>query len=340
MKNGVIEGMTTSDFLKRDGKTPLREGFAIAGAAAEIRTNSESILSVARECFPTLLPQPSVPELRLRFWVDPSGTSQPPWPIPYFRGLGRLVFGGFDCESSVIADLVSRRVSGRFSPALAADRTYWKRVVFPRLITAVGPAIGVTELHCACLAWNGCGLVLFGAPGAGKSTLALALARHGFSLLSEDWTYFSRHGSEMAAWGLPSGVKLLPDAVRHFPELMTFHTSIGLNGEEAYQTQPERDFGISLAQQCRPKWLVFLDRGDRSGFDLSAMCSTQAEEILCRDLLPQTPEVFERQKNMVRSLVKDGCWRLSFGGNARDVASAIAHACLSGFELLAETAAD
>ena len=340
MKSGLIDGMTTSDFLKREAHTPLCEPFIVAGAAAEIRTNSEAILVVAEQCFPRLRATPSVGELRMRFWVDPDGTSQPPWPLPYFRGLGHRIFGAFDSESSVIIDLESRRISGRFSPALAADDNYWKRVVFPRLITAVGSSIGVTELHCSCLSWNGCGLVLFGAPGAGKSTLALALARQGFSLLSEDWTYFSRRDADLAAWGLPTGVKLLPDAIRHFPELAQFETSIGLNGEESYQTQPERDFGTSLAQCCQPKWLVLLDRIEEPAFDISTMSSAQAAEILCRDLLAQSAKVFDQQQGMVQKLVANGCWRLRYGGHAQDVASALASHCLSGSELFSETAAE
>src|SRR5581483_11421677 len=179
-------------------------------------------------------------ELRFRLWVDPGGISHGPWPVPYLRGLGHLVFAGFDSESSAMIDLKSRRISGRFSPEVASDQSYWKRVIFPRLLTALGPSIGVIELHCACVSWNGRGIVLFGAPGAGKSTLALALARQGWSLMSEDWTYFSRDGGAMAAWGIPSVVKLLPDAIRHFPELGTFRTTIGMDGEEAYRTEPER----------------------------------------------------------------------------------------------------
>ena len=334
----VMEGMTTTDFLKREAHTPLCGTFVVAGAVAEIRTNSESILTIAEQCFPRMTERPSVCELRMRLWVDPEGISRAPWPLPYFRGLGHLIFGGFDSQSSVIIDLKSRRISGRFSPAMAADDHYWKRVIFPRLITGIGSAIGVVELHCACLSWNGRGLVLFGAPGAGKSTLALALALQGFSLLSEDWTYFSRSNRDLAAWGLPSGVKLLPDAVRHFPELANFETSIGLNGEEAYQTLPERDFGISLERCCRPKWLVLLDRGGEPAFDISMLSAADAAEILCRDLLPQSAKVLCQQERMVQGLVANGCWRLRYGGHAQDIASALASYCLTNSELFSETA--
>jgi len=329
--------MTTTDFLKKEEQTPLCAIFTIAGAASEIHTNSESIIAIANECFPPLRSPLPVSCLRFRLWVDPKGSSRRPWPIPYFRGLGNLVFGGFDSESSVMVDLTGRRIIGRFSPALANDRDYWKRVIFPRLITAIGPAIGVTELHCACVAHKGYGLVLFGPPGAGKSTLALALARQGFSLLSEDWTYFSHQDSEVTCWGLPTGVKLLPDAVRHFPELSRFELKVTLNGEVAYQTQPERDFGISLARFCQPKWLVFLERGDKAVFDISRISAAQAEGQLSRDLLAQTPEVLGWQTAVVRMLAKNGCWVLRYGGNAQEVAAGLAEACVSGKGLLAKS---
>lgn len=341
MRDSVLAGMTTNDFLKREAHTPLCDEFVVAGAASEIQTNSESILGVARECFPPLLPRhPVASRLRFRLWIDPGANSGPPWPLPYFRGLSRLVFGGFDSQSSVMVDLTGRRIIGRFSPALASDHSYWKRVIFPRLITAIGPAIGVIELHCACVVWNGCGLILFGPPGAGKSTLALALAREGFSLLSEDWTYFSFQDSNVVCWGLPTGVKLLPDATRHFPELSNFKLSLTLNGEEAYQTQPERDFGVSVAQFCQPKCLVFLERGQKPAFDISMMSPGDAEERLSGDLLAQSPDVLVWQSAIVKKLVQDGCWRLRYGGAAQEVASALARLCLSDERLMAEAAVD
>ena len=330
--------MTTGDFLKQNVQTPLRGTFTVAGATSEICTNSESILAVAQECFPPPPKEPSLFRLRFRFWVDSDGTSQPPWPLPYFRGLGDLVFGGFDSESSVMVDLAARRIVGRFSPLLAADHDYWKKVIFPRMITAIGPAIGVTELHCACLEWKGNGLVLFGAPGAGKSTLSMALALQGFSLVSEDWTYFSRDDSGVVAWGLPTGVKLLPDAVRHFPELSNFPRAVSLNGEEAYQISPERDFGVSLAHSCRPKWLLFLERGEKPAFDISSFSAAPAEERLCHDLLAQPPEVLSWQTETVSKLVQHGCSRLRYGGSAQVVASSLADICLNNAPLAERTA--
>ncbi|MCP4662352.1 MAG: hypothetical protein GY856_43695, partial [bacterium] len=41
-------------------------------------------------------------------------------------------------------------------------------------------------LHAASLAWNGGGIILPGASGRGKTTLTLALVKHGFRFLSDD----------------------------------------------------------------------------------------------------------------------------------------------------------
>jgi hypothetical protein len=329
MRAGAATVMRMADFLKKGAQTRLGEVFIVAGAVCEIRTNSESILTAARECFPCPdAPQPVV-DLHMRFWVDPDGTAQPPWPNPYFRGLGHLVFGGFDCQSSVLVDLASRRVIGRVSPALASDSGYWKTVIFPRLITAVGSAIGLTELHCGCVAWNGDGLVLWGPSGGGKSTLTLALACQGFSLLSEDWTYFSRRGEQVLAWGLPTGAKLLPDAVQHFPELAKLQPILTLNRERAYQIDPERDFGVSRARFCKPKWLILLERTETSQFDLAQVPGEEAEARLRSDLLAQSAEVMVSQMATVKRLVQPGCWRLRYGGKAHLVAAALASFCLS-----------
>lgn len=91
----------------------------------------------------------------------------------------------------MLIDLKSRRAIGRFSPEMARDASYWKRIVFPIWMGIAGPSVGVAILHCACVVKEGQGILLAGNSGSGKSTLAVAMARAGFDFLSDDWTYFS-----------------------------------------------------------------------------------------------------------------------------------------------------
>src|SRR5262245_301737 len=101
--------MQPSDFLKRGAQTPLHELFVAGGAVCEIRTNSTSVLKAARESFlPVQDAKPDV-EFVMRLWVDSRASGQSPWPKPYVRGLGQIVFAGFDCASAMLIDLRNRR---------------------------------------------------------------------------------------------------------------------------------------------------------------------------------------------------------------------------------------
>ena len=155
-------------------ETELCEDYIAAGAVCRFSTNSVRVLDAARETF---LPvkRPRRADFSVRFWVDESDLSQPPWPTPYVRGLDHLVFAGFDEGSSMLADLRSRRVIGRFSPAMAEDRTYYKTAIFPILMTIVGASIGIAELHCACVAKNQDAVLLVGPSGSGKSHFVVGL---------------------------------------------------------------------------------------------------------------------------------------------------------------------
>jgi hypothetical protein len=256
--------------------------------------------------------------------VDPQGTTQAPWPKPTFRGLDHLIFAGLDAQNSLLIDLQTRRVIGRFSPAMAADQGRWKSAIFPNLLTLMGPAIGVTCLHCACVVRNGRGILLTGPSGSGKSTLTLAMARRGFSFLSDDWTYFSRFNGALCAWGLIPRLKLLPQSAAFFPELADCEAAISLNGENAIEIDPLRNLGVPRSRFCEPSGLVFLERSSNPEFTIARMPAAEAIPRLEENFLADTPEALRLQAEVVRRLVERGCWQLRYGGTPDAVASKLA----------------
>ena len=175
--------------------------------------------------------------------------------------MGHLVFAGYSTDGAILIDLRRRRAIARMSRAMAWDESYCKRVIFPALLGISGASIGITVLHCACVVRQGKGLLLAGNSGSGKSTLALALARCGFEFLSDDWTYITEKEDRIKAWGLPIALKLLPDARMFFPELHQLQPRKSLNGELAYEIDPEVQFGVRRASSCEPACVVFLERG-------------------------------------------------------------------------------
>ena len=296
----------------------------MAGVVGSISTNSQEILAAAEASFCPVEDAHANPQMHWRLWADPDSTTQPPWPKPIFRGLDHLIFAGLDAQSSIMIDLKRRRAIGRLSPALAADQGRWKSMIFPNLLTLMGPAIGVTGLHCACVVREGAGLLLTGKSGAGKSTLTLAMARRGFSFLSDDWTYFSRVEGALWAWGLIPRLKLLPHAAELFPELAQMETTVSLNGEAAIEIDPYENLGVPRSRFCRPRELVFLERSSTPEFTLSRMPAEQAAAHLEENLLADTPEGLQPQWEVIHSLVHRGCWQLRYGEDPDTVARKLA----------------
>jgi hypothetical protein len=312
--------MGLGDFLRKHAKTPLLEHFLMAGVNGVIATNSESILAAARACFGRHQCAPCDPRLHLRLWVDSRGCTQPPWPKPFFRGLDHLVFAGFDSQNSILIDLRSCRAIGRFSPAMGGHQVTWKTLVFPVLISIMSATVGITELHCGCVARGGKGLLLVGRSGAGKSTLSLALAQGGFTYLTDDRTFLSRWEGRLAAWGLPTQLKLRLDALDWFPELKDLRQTTVKSGERAMWLDPSPALGIQRIQRCEPVGLVFLERQECAPCGLSAVAADHAGRQLEADLMAEAPEAAAGQRAMIADLVKLPCWRLTYGGSPQDVA--------------------
>jgi hypothetical protein len=167
--------MRRRDFLRKDAETHLCERYMAAGAVCSLSTNCEQLLEAARDTFLPVEVSPDSVDFTLRLWVDNADGAQPPLPQPYVRGLGHIVFAGFDAGSSTLADLRTRRVIGRFSVGMAADATYWRTVIFPMLLSIVAGSVGLVELHASSVARDQRGLILIGPSRSGKSTLAMAL---------------------------------------------------------------------------------------------------------------------------------------------------------------------
>jgi hypothetical protein len=301
-----------------------------AGAVCSVSTNSEQLLAAARASFVPVT-APSSVDFSVRFWVDDVSSSQPPWPKPYVRGLDHLVFAGFDSGSSMLADLRTHRVIGRFSAAMAGDATHWGMVVFPMLLTIMAGSVGLVELHSSCVSIDGRGLLLMGPSRSGKSTLAKALSDAGCGWLSDDRVFCSLNRGNLRAWGLPRPLKLRREAGVWFDDYRDREPTDVQNGERVFHCTPLRSAQPHV-HECEPRLLVFLERQERDEFSTMPISRREVRCRIERELLAEDREAVTRQSEVIDHLLSLPCRILRYGGRPQVIAEQLITAVMSGFE--------
>ena len=235
---------------------------------------------------------------------------------PHFRGLHHVVVASFGASNVFVFDLLRRNVAASISEDTARDQPFWNEILLPITMGVLGAAVGVVPVHCACLAADGVGLLVAGAAGAGKSTLSMALAQSGFDFISDDWTYLSWTREGLAAHGMSTPIKLLPDAIRHFPRLAEYPVHPALDGELAYRLSVS-NFGAEVRFSCVPRWFLFLERTASHGCHLDPISPEKARLYLeagVERLPVQLRAIEEGRSEIISRISRISCWTLRYGG--------------------------
>jgi len=311
------------DFLKKDVETPLDGRFLAAGLRLRIETNSERILAIATK---TLQLQDyddrADTVIRLRLWVEDDGLPGQERK-PFFRGLGHLVYCGYNDRSSLAINLRDCYGAGRFTPSLASDSRFWRTIFFPSLLGIVGASLGLTSLHSACVAWKDSGMLLVGGSNAGKSTLSLALAQSGMDFVGDDRVLLNRENGTLRAHALCGDAKLRSEAIAYFPALEALEHREMWAGDAVLRFDPVEHLGVTRTASCDPRWVVFLERDKTSAFSLETITSQEAAVRLQQDLHQESPDATAVQRRTIETLSEKPCYRLRYGRNPHDVAGAL-----------------
>jgi serine kinase of HPr protein (carbohydrate metabolism regulator) len=109
---------------------------------------------------------------------------------------------------------------------------------------------------------NGSGVMLAGDSFAGKSTLAYACARTGWTYVSDDGAFVVRGRDDRYAVGDPHSIRFRPDAPDLFPELADRMPTIRPNGKVAIEILTG-ELMLETAPGCNVDHVVYLNRRPR-----------------------------------------------------------------------------
>jgi hypothetical protein len=116
-----------------------------------------------------------------------------------------------------IADLDRQAGVAYVTRQLVDDEARFRVTILHFLVLITITVKDRTPIHAALIGRGDAALLLVGAAGTGKSTLAYAAAQAGWDVLSDDAAYVQLEPHRV--WGTGSSVLLLDDAALHFPEL-------------------------------------------------------------------------------------------------------------------------
>lgn len=229
------------------------------GYRLQIASNSELVHLVAGRIwsrYPRLSDDPAV---RLNIAVSSDDAALPPG-APLFRARDHLFSIVADRHNFATADLRLGTGFASFSDNLSGE--YLRYQFLEPLAYVLIAARYLTFTHAACVALEGRGLLLAGDSGAGKTCLAFACARKGWTFLSGDATAIVRGRTDHRVLGRPFEIRFRETARQLFPDLEMYPRVIRPNGKDDIEINP-RDLGLKCAIEGTASHLVLLERSDQ-----------------------------------------------------------------------------
>ncbi len=250
------------DPLGFDLPLPLRSRCYPMGFPLDLATNSEEILASVDRIwgqFPATWRQLAA---TLRVVVENRDARIPPLPsMP--RGQNHLVSMIHGTDNFAVCDLARSFTFIGLTQDVARNEAYVRYHFLEPAGYMMIDALHLSPVHASCVAWNGRAVLLCGDAGAGKTSLAYACARRGWTYLSDDATHIVRGRADHAVVGRPFRIRFRESATRLFPELKQFTPERRPNGKLDIEVETKGTGDVGGARkQCHSR--CFPEQAKRS----------------------------------------------------------------------------
>ena len=208
---------------------------------------------------------------------------------PSVRIDGELLTIAFDEQSVVVADLGRGLARGMLAEMLLKMELHLRYYVLEAIALSMISALRAVALHGASVVWKGAGVLLCGESGAGKTTLAYACARSGWSYVSDDASYLLLEGEHVRVVGNCHQIRFRDASARLFMELR------GRGNTPRVAGKPSIEVGTNELPNIRPaafadiRSILFLNRSGESNPGLYAIGRERVEKYFKKFLLVPAP---------------------------------------------------
>jgi hypothetical protein len=303
----------SADTPLSDFELPLRRTFYPLGYPLVLETNSPDVIRAAEEGwgeFERLFAGEPVRVCLAVSEVD----SESPLPPSVIRAREHLMSIVAGPENFMLCDFDRGFAFGWVTRSTAADHPLLRYQFLTGGAATLGEQRALAPLHGALVIRNGTGLMLCGDSFAGKSTLAYACARAGWTYVSDDSAFLVRGRDDRYAIGEPCSIRFRTDAPDLFAELADHLPTVRPNGKIAIEVRT-RDLGISTAPGCVVDHVVFLDREQSDQAVPASIHHCAADRfrenwVRCASL--GRDDVRTAQRRCHERLLRAGLWRMQY----------------------------
>ncbi len=278
------------------------------GFPLDIATNSKEVLAAANESWGVYPARFDRPPLRVHVVTTEGGHGLPPDPV--FRAQEHLLNIVSDQENFAVCDRLQGFGHCFVTRATVADPVFFRWHFLDAVVYMLLEFSYATSLHAACVALDGAGVLLYGVSGTGKSTLAYACARSGWTYISDDGVNILWDG-ERTVIGEPHRFRFRADAPDIFPELQGLTAGRELDRKPTIEVRTA-DLAIRTSPDCRVEKLVFLERrpGDRQR--LVRISREDARARVLADFTLLDPALHAKRMQAIESVLEVPAFELRY----------------------------
>ncbi len=301
-----------ADPILANASMPLQHIYFPLGFPLSLTTNSRSLHAAAFQSWGKFRQVFSTPPLTLRIGVTDEKSRSAFLPsAPVCRLQGHLLSNIADADNFVVCDLNGGFSFGWLTPQTAENVPYSRYHILEAGALSMVAALRAAPLHAACVTAAGRGMLLCGDSGAGKTSLALAGARSGWTFTSDDACYLPIGRNDRMVVGNCHQLRLRESGVLLFPEFADRATTPRATGKPSIEIPTEDLPHLLTSESAMIEHIIFLNRSNEKSAGLYRFSKEVASLHFSQSLF-STTKSYATQTSALHHLLEVDIYELCY----------------------------